>query len=59
MCDFNGPFRLCTCSSDIDYTNKLATFRNQGIINPLPSQLEEVYTHYLSVIVEGEFLQGE
>ena len=20
MCDFNGPFRLCTCSSDIDYT---------------------------------------
>ena len=19
MCDFNGPFRLCTCSSDIDY----------------------------------------
>ena len=20
MCDLNGPFRLCTCSSDIDYT---------------------------------------
>ena len=20
MCDFNGPFRLCTCSADIDYT---------------------------------------
>jgi hypothetical protein len=26
----------------------------EGIINPLPSQLEEVYTHYLSVIEEGE-----
>ena len=33
----------------------------EGIINPLPSQLEEVYTHYLSVIVEGELdiVQGE
>lgn len=20
MCDLNGPFRLCTCSSDVDYT---------------------------------------
>ena len=20
MCDLNGPFRLCSCSSDIDYT---------------------------------------
>ena len=20
MCDLNGPFRLCTCSDDIDYT---------------------------------------
>ena len=20
MCDLNGPFRLCTCSSDIDHT---------------------------------------
>ena len=20
MCDLNGPFRLCTCSSDIDFT---------------------------------------
>lgn len=20
MCDLNGPFRLCTCSADIDYT---------------------------------------
>ena len=20
MCDLNGPFRLCTCSSDIDYS---------------------------------------
>jgi hypothetical protein len=28
--------------------------RSQGIIEPLPSQLEEVYTRYLSVIEEGE-----
>ena len=20
MCDLNGPFRLCSCSSDVDYT---------------------------------------
>ena len=20
MCDLNGPFRLCTCSGDIDYS---------------------------------------
>ena len=20
MCDLNGPFRLCTCSDDVDYT---------------------------------------
>ena len=20
MCDLNGPFRLCTCSEDIDYS---------------------------------------
>ena len=33
----------------------------EGIIDPLPSQLEEVYTRYLSVFEEGElnFLQGE
>jgi len=35
--------------------------RIQGIINPLPSQLKEVYTHYLSVFEEGELdiVQGE
>jgi len=39
----------------------LTTFRNQGIIEPLPSQLEEVYTRYLSVLEEGELdiVQGE
>ena len=20
MCDLNGPFRLCSCSADVDYT---------------------------------------
>ena len=20
MCDLNGPFRLCTCSDDVEYT---------------------------------------
>jgi hypothetical protein len=32
----------------------LQQIRNQGIIEPLPSQLEEVYTRYLSVFEEGE-----
>jgi hypothetical protein len=33
----------------------------EGIIDPLPSQLEEVYTRYLSVFEEGEMdvVQGE
>ena len=41
--------------------NRYPNFRNQGIFNPLPSQLEEVYTRYLSVIEEGELdiVQGE
>ena len=34
--------------------NRYPNFRNQGIFNPLPSQLEEVYTRYISVIEEGE-----
>ena len=42
---------------------KLATFhlrnrwpqiRNQGIIEPLPSQLKEVYNQYLSVLEDGQ-----
>jgi hypothetical protein len=39
----------------------LQQIRNQGIIDPLPSQLEEVYTCYLSVFEEGELdiVQGE
>lgn len=31
------------------YTNTLQQIRNQGIIEPLPSKLKEVYTRYLSV----------
>ena len=33
----------------------------EGIIDPLPSQLEEVYTRYLSVFEEGEMyiVKGE
>ena len=39
----------------------LQQIRNQGIIEPLPSQLEEVYTSYLSVLEEGKLyiVQGE
>jgi hypothetical protein len=39
----------------------LQQIRNQGIIEPLPSKLEEVFTRYLSVFEEGEmdFLQSE
>jgi hypothetical protein len=42
----------------LNVNHKLET---NDFINPLPSQLEEVYTRYLSVIEEGEldFLQGE
>lgn len=36
------------------YTRRYPNFRNQGIIEPLPSQLKEVYTRYLCVIVEGK-----
>tara|TARA_B110000240_G_C13177829_1_gene316419 strand:- start:48 stop:158 length:111 start_codon:yes stop_codon:yes gene_type:complete len=33
----------------------------EGIINPLPSKLEEVYTRYLSALLEEELyiVQGE
>jgi hypothetical protein len=39
----------------------LQQIRNQGIIEPLPSQLKEVYTRYLSVFEEGKLyiVQGE
>ena len=35
--------------------------QKEGVIEPLPSQLKEVYTRYLSVIEEGELdiVQGE
>ena len=43
------------------YTNTLQQIRNQGIIEPLPSKLKEVYTRYLSVFEEGKLyiVQGE
>ena len=43
------------------YTEPLQQIINQGIIEPLPSQLEEVYTRYLSVLEEGKLyiVQGE
>ena len=36
------------------YTNTLQQIRNQGIIEPLPSKLKEVYTRYLSALDEGD-----
>jgi len=36
------------------YTERYPNFWNQGIINPLLSKLEEVYTRYLSALEKGE-----
>ena len=48
-------------SAATSYTKPLQQIRNQGIIEPLPSQLEEVYTRYLGVLEEGKLyiVQGE
>ena len=48
-------------SAATSYTKPLQQIRNQGIIEPLPSQLEEVYTRYLSVLEKGKLyiVKGE
>ena len=33
MCDLNGPFRLCTCSSEIDYTKPHWILRMNSVNN--------------------------
>ena len=33
MCDLNGPFRLCTCSSEIDYTKPHWILRINSVNN--------------------------
>ena len=33
MCDFNGPFRLCSCSSNIDYTKPHWILRMNSVNN--------------------------
>ena len=33
MCDLNGPFRLCTCSNDIDYTEPRWILRMNRVNN--------------------------
>ena len=33
MCDLNGPFRLCTCSSEIDYTKPNWILRINSVNN--------------------------
>jgi hypothetical protein len=57
---FNRKFRAYKSPTlhILTVNHKLKT---KEIINPLPSQLEEVYTRYLSVIEEGELdiVQGE
>ena len=48
-------------SAATSYTKPLQQIRNQGIIEQLPSQLEEVYTRYLSVLEKGKLyiVKGE
>ncbi len=31
MCDLSGPFKLCTCSGDIDYNNPHWTLKRNGL----------------------------